>query len=849
MVDVYEPWGKSRGLTTPYPLAFHLIDTAAAASALWALHLPPGTRAWLAGELDLTEHATEHLITEIAAGHDLCKAAPGFQNQENPDSTHDFLAHDRAAYLALPTLLDTLPNGRLTRWTAYRIGELLGGHHGLFPTRPTDMRDIEQPIHRIPELGGTPWHNTRRDLLNRIHHALNGPAPTPNLLTYEAATIITGIVCIADWLVSDTNWIERHRNTAPTNLNRRFRHMEKHVGALIADYGLTAPATLGDHTVQSTWGTPPNPMQRSIEQSFHPHRAGITTILDTTGGGKTNTALIAQHRYGHATGRHGVFFGLPTQATANSMWLRVKDYTERINADTPVTLAHSMARFNTDYAADAEAWSWLNGPNKTLLAGFSVGTIDQALAAVLTRKWNFLRMAGLAGKTLIVDEAHAYDPYMQALLQRLMSWCGRLNIPVVLLSATLPHHLHAGLEQSYLDGADLDPNLTEPPPYPGWTSIDTAGHRQRPTQHAAATMRDARPRTVHLDHKHVTPDEWEPRVTRLVRHALDHGHGQIGIVCNTVDTAQRLYTALRDTLTTTRLHLLHSRFPQWQRGTITNTISAALEPGGDRTTPRVVIGTQILQESLDYDFDWLITDLAPIAQLLQRLGRVHRHTNPRPAWATRPVLTVLNPVNTDRPDATLPVPWTFVYDRYELITTARVLAHHPGTLTMPHDVNALVQQVHHHDAPPLDDADERKRRRRNTTAHRDNARTRYITVPRPGRVSQLADLTDPHVTDDDVATRLGIDNGRIIPRFTSHDGNTWLDAEHTIPFPHTRPKPHQVEQLINASITAPSGHTQRLAPAPTTWHRAPAVADAAILDAPRDRGLRLDPNLGLVKET
>ncbi len=74
---------------------------------------------------------------------------------------------------------------------------------------------------------------------------------------------------------------------------------------------------------------------------------------------------------------------------------------------------------------------------RPLLAQFAVGTIDQALMAVLPVRHNALRLLALSCKTFIVDEAHAYDPYMQVLLGRLLNWLGAYGVPVVLLSATL----------------------------------------------------------------------------------------------------------------------------------------------------------------------------------------------------------------------------------------------------------------------------------------------------------------------------------------------------------------------------------------------------------------------------
>ncbi|NOX53379.1 MAG: CRISPR-associated helicase/endonuclease Cas3, partial [Planctomycetes bacterium] len=85
----------------------------------------------------------------------------------------------------------------------------------------------------------------------------------------------------------------------------------------------------------------------------------------------------------------------------------------------------------------AESW-FAQNKKQGLLAPFAVGTVDQALLAVLQTKHMFVRLFGLTGKTVILDEVHAYDTYMSTILERLLEWLHALGCSVVMLSATLP---------------------------------------------------------------------------------------------------------------------------------------------------------------------------------------------------------------------------------------------------------------------------------------------------------------------------------------------------------------------------------------------------------------------------
>jgi CRISPR-associated endonuclease/helicase Cas3 len=284
-----------------------------------------------------------------------------------------------------------------------------------------------------------------------------------------------------------------------------------------------------------------------------------------------------------------------------------------------------------------------------------------------------LRLLALSGKTFIVDEAHAYDSYMQVLLGRLLNWLGAYGVPVVLLSATLPASVSDRLIKEYLQGAghrrDVLGGRTFPAPYPGWLYVDGASARS--TQMTETRRREqAGERRMEL-RLHVEPVVHGTGggkrnrfavVERLVEPVATGEGGSALAVCNTVSEAQETYLRLRERFDD-RSHrqggivqLLHARFPGDVREARTRDVTGGMGRTGPRPARRIVVATQVVEQSLDLDADLVISDLAPRALLLQRAGRCWRHEKwwarhgypggrGRPGWARAPRLVVLDPLS------------------------------------------------------------------------------------------------------------------------------------------------------------------------------------------------------------
>jgi CRISPR-associated endonuclease/helicase Cas3 len=452
-------------------------------------------------------------------------------------------------------------------------------------------------------------------------------------------------------------------------------------------------------------------------------------LEDVTGAGKTEAALMLTHRL-LANGQAGGFYvALPTMATANAMYARVAASYRRLFTDpASLVLASSQRTLVEEFAAtvlpadaaehdprqlddtaSARCSAWLADHHKrALLAPAGVGTIDQALLAVLHSKHQSLRLLGLVHKVLVVDEVHACDAYMLAVLERLLEFHARAGGSAILLSATLPMRMKQRLLAAFAAGT-----LTAGKPRPQaeaypLTSSLHAGSAAVAEQAVATRAAMRRTVRVHL-----------AETTRAVVEAIDHALQQGRCVCwvrNTVADAVDACELFRDRLPAERLLLFHARFALHDRLGLEEQVLAGFgkTSGAAERAGRLLIATQVVEQSLDVDFDLLVSDLAPIDRLIQRAGRLARHRRAvdgtplaDPALPDRrgePTLWVLAPPWSDTPEAgwfkaAFAKAATVYPDHGQLWLTQRALR--AGAFTMPDDARALIEGVfgEHADVP------------------------------------------------------------------------------------------------------------------------------------------------------
>lgn len=718
-------WGVTlrEGEPAWHPLICHMIDVAMVALRLWHYLLPPVVKQQMQASLGLEspDHAGRW-IAFFAGLHDLGKASPAFAFKW-PSGAERLLAEGFKppggrrsvphGFITAYRMREVLGRFGITRSSAVAIGRAVGGHHGLFPD-PVTMENVAESV------GGERWRQAQDDLAAVLAHVLGVeslPVPTGDLLEDSAFLIrLAGLTSVADWIGSNHEYFPFVGDGVRLpGYPRRARWQA--MKALIDLGWFNRPERVEPQPFHELFDFLPNRLQSQVEEIAERLEGPSLVLLEyPMGGGKTEAALYLANTLQACAGQQGFYLALPTMATSNQMFTRVSQYLairfpdRRLN----LQLLHGRADLNPSFArlllrgralpdapvigdgSDGEAnllaAEWFTHKKQALLAPFGIGTIDQALLAALDTKHYFVRLFGLAGKVIVFDEVHAYDTYMQSLLGHLLTWLAACGSSVILLSATLPSSTRSSLLAAFRKGlgqpyhADLPsavyPRIT-------WLSGSDAGSR-----HIEGTPG----RTVLLRQMYPADGDW----MAALRERLAPG-GCAAVLCNTVGRAQEVFTALQSYFPAEELFLFHARYPFDDRMAREQSV---LEHFGKRSDSRpermVCVATQVIEQSLDIDFDLMVSELAPVDLILQRSGRVWRHVRPdRPPHFEGPELWLLLP-----PISAQGVPeWdratTRVYDEHLLLRSHLVLRHRPS-LTIPEDVEGLIESVYQSTPPPAD---------------------------------------------------------------------------------------------------------------------------------------------------
>jgi CRISPR-associated endonuclease/helicase Cas3 len=434
-----------------------------------------------------------------------------------------------------------------------------------------------------------------------------------------------------------------------------------------------------------------------------------------TGAGKTEAALVLAHRLMQAGRAQGLFFALPTMATANAMYVRLEAAYLKLfepSASPSLVLAHARRMLNerfrgsildlaagsdhagpdpADEPAGAQCAAWIaDDRRKTFLADVGVGTIDQALLAVLPSRHAPLRLVGLSRRVLIIDEAHAFDAYMGEELATLLRFHAALGGSAIVLSATLTRKGRQKLIAAFTSGraAECVPPHSEA--YPLVTVASDATMTETP-----CAMRSGLARSVRVERV----ADVDGAIARIVA-AVGAG-AAVAWVRNAVDDVLEAAEALQ-------AHgiepiVFHARFAMGDRLAIEERVLDAFGPAATAADRRgtVVVATQVIEQSLDLDFDVMVSDLAPADLLIQRAGRLWRHDRKeRPVAEPRLLLVSPDPnqeIGADWVTRLLPRTSSVYRDDALLWRSARAVLR-AGAIVTPDNVRALVEAAYDQEA-------------------------------------------------------------------------------------------------------------------------------------------------------
>ena len=713
-----ELWAKTNQEGRWHPLLLHCLDVAAVALEVLRRE-PRETRRNFAWALGLPWEQAQPWLLLLVAAHDLGKACPGFQckwqnlSELNPGrSPNTKINHAFVSQIALaPWLIERGWSDEIARLAA----DAVGCHHGSRASE-TMLEALEGDESAI---GRSEWADARHELLDTLFDVLQPTAlPEKSDLSGPGFMLLAGLTSFADWIGSNIDWFGFGTPTDTADPENWFQARHSNAERALDAVGwqprtplLTRPS--GFHEI---FGFPPRPLQEAVATVMTElDEPAILLIEAPMGEGKTEAAWFAhlelQRRFEH----RGLYIALPTQATGNAMFARTLAFLRAQDGGRVLDfqLLHGGTLLNDSFqqlrlasihddadptTGQVRAAEWFTQKKRALLSEYGVGTVDQALLPILPVRHHFVRLWGLANRVVVFDEIHAYDAYTGTLLIHLVRWLRAMGSSVLLLSATLPPAIRR--ELSKVVGGEMPSTEAS---YPRLT-VFTTGAIQQTHFEADPTRRlsvDIQPMGSGLEEMQAV----------LLQQLTEGGMG-LALV-NTVQRAQELYRLFPEGVPLhwageqvgkrlddgTEVYLFHARFPANERQVREQRVldifgKAGGEQAALRSGRKILIATQVAEQSLDLDFDLIATDLAPIDLLLQRAGRLWRHPRLRRPVAG-PVLLVAGLAEDVPEDFGRPLWWSAIYAESVLLRTWCLLRQ-PGhrQITLPDDIDALVQAVY-----------------------------------------------------------------------------------------------------------------------------------------------------------
>jgi len=559
-------------------------------------------------------------------------------------------------------------------------------------------------------LGRQGWALARTGLMDALIEVFKpAKVPSKDHLSGPDFMLLAGLTSFADWIGSNEDWFPYGTPKDCRDLPAWFKSRRAKADQALDGIGwkLRTPLSTGAKSFEQVFGVAPRPLQQTVADALNcAHEPIIMLVEAPMGEGKTEAAFFTHRELQRHLGHRGLYVALPTKATGNAMFERTLEFLRHEGPERTLDLQllHGATLLNDTFqnlrihgihdpltGGEIRAGEWFTHKKRALLSDYGVGTVDQALLTILPVRHNFVRLWGLANRVVVFDEIHAYDAYTGTLLIHLLRWLVALGSSVVLLSATLPLSIRdklAGVMGLSLPEQECD--------YPRLTIF-----RQDMCKQVHFKADPARRQTIRLCG--ISPD-LPSMYTAVEQHLAGGGMGMV--LLNTVQRAQDMYQLFPDgdpityeglrvgkrLADGTELFLFHARFPADWRQKREDRVLEIFGRTGKRYGRKILIATQVAEQSLDLDFDLIATDLSPIDLVLQRAGRLWRHAR-GPRCLPEPLLLVAGLVDEQPPEFGRPLWWGAVY-REDLLLSTWILLQNRQVLTLPDEIDSLVQAVY-----------------------------------------------------------------------------------------------------------------------------------------------------------
>jgi CRISPR-associated endonuclease/helicase Cas3 len=862
-----------------HPLILHMLDVAASADSILTRE-PESTRDAMAAILGMKWEDARPWLLLLVASHDLGKASPGFQckwpellastGMRLPRSPNTEVNHAFVSQIALGELLQEM------EWPealAGSVADAVGCHHGnrAAPTTLDHLMGDQRAI------GSGDWTQARRGLVEALVEVFNPPkTPDKQTLYGPDFMLLSGLTSFADWIGSNEDWFPfgtpEDCGNLPGWFQKRRARAERALDAI--GWESRTPLCTEPKSFKQVFDLAPRPLQQAVTDALAEVKEPVILLIEAPmGEGKTEAAFFAhlelQRRFGH----RGLYVALPTKATGSAMFKRTLEFLRHQGTDRKLDLQllHGATLLNDAFqnlrlsgihdpatGGEIRAGEWFTHKKRALLSEYGVGTVDQALLPILPVRHNFVRLWGLANRVVVFDEIHAYDAYTGTLLVHLLRWLLALGSSVVLLSATLPPSIRRKL--AGVVNADLPEQETD---YPR-LSVFCPGEKVDQKNFDADP---ARRRTLRV--LGIPPDL--PGMRSALQEHLVSGGMALALV-NTVQRAQDLYRLFPEGESVeregqrvgkrlsdgTEVFLFHARFPADRRQKREDQVLETFGEGGNREGRNILIATQVAEQSLDLDFDLIVTDLAPIDLVLQRAGRLWRHARDfRPV--SEPILVIAGLTGDEPPSFGEPLWWGSVYREDLLLRTWSLLIEgQRQSLTLPDEIDTLVLAVYEERVDVPEFLRERLERASagedgEAFAYTGQANMAIIGLPDDASWNQperfvLYDEDEPGVHRTLMArTRLAEDSIVAIPILPEDE----FRPEATLEFARAK------QWFLRAVSLSRKGVVKKLKAVgvPEGWKKSPLLRNCfpLVMNAQghwtEDATVRLDDDLGLVYET